>query len=66
MLPDWLDKVVTGGPAFIFAALWWLERSERRQEREEHKTVSKDMIHAMTKVQDTLEIFGRIFNGKVM
>lgn len=64
-MPDWLEKVVTGGPALIFAAMWWLERQERRQERDEHKTVSRDMISAMLKVENTLEAFGKIFsNGK--
>ena len=29
-MPDWLDKLITGGPAVIFAAMWWLERSERK------------------------------------
>lgn len=62
-MPDWLEKVVTAGPAMIFAAMWWLERQERRQEREEHKTVSRDMISAMLKVENTLETFGRFFNG---
>lgn len=62
-MPDWLDKIVTGGPAFIFAVLWWLERSERRQEREEHKTVSRDMIEAMVKTENTLSTLGKIFNS---
>lgn len=29
-MPDWLEKLVTASPAMIFAALWWLERSERK------------------------------------
>lgn len=62
-MPDWLEKIVTGGPAFIFAAMWWLERQERRQEREEHKTVSRDMISAMIKTENTLETLGKIFTG---
>lgn len=60
-MPDWLEKVVTGGPALIFAIMWWLERTERRQEREEHKTVSKDMISAMIKTENTLATLGKIF-----
>lgn len=62
-MPDWLPKIIAGGPAFIFAALWWLERQERRQERKEHKTIAKDMIEAMIKTENTLETLGRIFNG---
>jgi len=62
-MPDWLEKVVTGGPALIFAIMWWLERQERRQEREEHKTVSRDMISAMIKTENTLGTLARIFNN---
>lgn len=62
-MPDWLDKVVTGGPALIFAIMWWLERQERREEREEHRTISKDMILAMVKTENTLETLGHIFNN---
>lgn len=62
-MPDWLDKIVTGGPALIFATMWWLERQERRQERDEHKTVSRDMISAMIKTENTLETLGKIFTG---
>lgn len=60
-MPDWLERVVTGGPALIFAIMWWLERTERRQEREEHKTVSKDMISAMIKTENTLAMLSKIF-----
>lgn len=30
-MPEWMDKVVTAGPAAIFAAMWWLERTERKE-----------------------------------
>lgn len=67
MLPDvvpaWLDKIITGSPALIFALMWWLERQERLKEREEHKTVSRDMIESMVKTENTLETLSRIFNG---
>lgn len=62
-MPDWIDKVVTGGPAFIFAVLWWLERQERHQERDEHRTVSKEMLSAMVKTESTLDTLGKIFEG---
>lgn len=62
-MPDWLEKLVTAGPAVIFAFMWWLERQERRSEREEHKTVSKDMITAMLKTENTLATLAKIFNG---
>jgi hypothetical protein len=31
-MPEWtgmLEKVIAGGPALIFAVLWWLERTDR-------------------------------------
>lgn len=59
----WLEKIITGSPALIFALMWWLERQERIKEREEHKTVSRDMIEAMVKTESTLETLSRIFNG---
>lgn len=62
-MPDWLEKLVTAGPGVIFAFMWWLERQERRAEREEHKTVSKDMITAMLKTENTLATLAKIFNG---
>lgn len=64
MLPEWLEKLATAGPAFIFAVMWWLERQERRQEREEHKTVARDMIEAMVKTENTLATLGNVFAGK--
>lgn len=62
-MPDWLDKIVTGSPAVIFAAMWWLERQERLKERDGHRTASLEMIKAMLKTESTLDALGRIFNG---
>lgn len=64
MLPEWLDKLATAGPAFIFAVMWWLERTERKQEREEHKTVARDMIEAMVKTENTLATIGNVFASR--
>lgn len=64
MIPEWLKEIATAGPALIFAVMWWLERTERREERREHKTVSRDMIDAMVKVESTLETFGGIFMNR--
>lgn len=30
-MPDWIKDVATAGPAVIFAAMWWIERQERRE-----------------------------------
>jgi hypothetical protein len=64
MLPEWFKDIVTAGPAFIFAVLWWLERTERREEREEHKTVSREMIQAMVKTENTLATIGNVFSSR--
>jgi hypothetical protein len=64
MLPEWLEKLATAGPAVIFAVMWWLERTERREERKEHKTVSRDMIDAMVKTENTLATLGNVFMGR--
>lgn len=63
-LPEWFEKLATAGPAFIFAVMWWLERTERREERAEHKTVARDMINAMVKTENTLATIGNVFAGK--
>lgn len=30
-MPEWVEKLVTASPALIFATMWWLERSERKE-----------------------------------
>jgi len=64
MIPEWLKEIATAGPALIFAVMWWLERTERREERKEHKTVSRDMIDAMVKTENTLATLGNVFMGR--
>ena len=64
MLPEWLEKLATAGPAVIMTVMWWLERTERREERKEHKTVSRDMIDAMVKTENTLATFGSVFMSR--
>jgi hypothetical protein len=65
MPPELLEIIKAGGAALapFLGFLWWLERQERIREREEHKTVSKDMVTAMVKTQATLstlsDLFGR-------
>lgn len=63
MPPELLDIIKAGGAALapFLAFLWWLERQERIREREEHKTVSKDMIVAMVKTEATLSTMADIF-----
>lgn len=63
--PDLLDVIKAGGAAIapFLGFLWWLERQERIREREEHKTVSKDMVTAMVKTESALTTLGDIFKG---
>ena len=62
MWPEWLDKLAAAGPAVIFCYLWYAEREERREERAEHKTVARDMIKSMDKVEATLATIANIWN----
>jgi hypothetical protein len=64
--PELFDLIKSGGGilAPVFAILWWLERQERLKEREEHKTVAKDMITAMSKTEATLATLRVLFSGK--
>lgn len=66
MPPELLDAIQTGGAALspFLAFLWWQERMERQKEREENKTVAKEMITAMIKTEVTLSTLGDIFMGK--
>jgi len=63
--PDLLELIKGGGVAIapFLALLWWMERAERLKEREEHKTVARDMITAMVKTEATLSTLGKIFTG---
>lgn len=65
MPPELLSAIQAGGAALapFLAFLWWQERSERQKEREEHKTVAKEMITAMVKTEATLATLGNIFVG---
>ena len=47
-MPDWLDKAITAGPAAIFAAMWWLERTER-------KAIMERALTAMVETKSALQ-----------
>lgn len=64
MVPPELIEIVKAGGAAIapfLAILWWLERSERLKEREEHKTVARDMVTAMVKTESALATLRDLF-----
>jgi hypothetical protein len=65
MPPELIEAIKAGGAALtpFLAFLWWMERQERIREREEHKTVAKDMVTAMVKTEATLGTFARIFKS---
>lgn len=61
--PELLAIITSGGAAIapFLGLLWWLERAERIKEREEHKTVAKDMITAMVKTESALVTLRDLF-----
>lgn len=65
MPPELIEAIKAGGAALtpFLAFLWWMERQERIREREEHKTVARDMVTAMVKTEATLGTFARIFKS---
>lgn len=65
MPPELLELLKAGGAALspIMGLLWWLERQERLKEREEHKTVARDMVSSMAKTEATLSTLAGIFTS---
>jgi hypothetical protein len=63
---EFLQIIQSGGIALspFLAYLYLQERAERLKEREEHKTVARDMVSAMVKTEATLATIGSIFMGK--
>lgn len=63
MPPELLAALQAGGAALapFLGILWWLERGERIKEREEHKTVAKDMVTSMVKTESTLAAIRDLF-----
>lgn len=66
MPPELLQALQAGGAALapFLAWLYYQERGERLKEREEHKTVAREMIMSMVKTEATLAALGDIFMGK--
>lgn len=52
-MPDWIKDVVTAGPAVIFAAMWWMERQERRE-------IMKESLMAMIETKTALQALSSI------
>lgn len=65
MPPELLAIIQSGGAALapFLAYLYFQERNERLKEREEHKTVARDMIASMVKTEATLATLGQILMG---
>lgn len=61
--PEVLEVIKAGGAALapFLGILWWLERGERIKEREEHKTVARDMVTAMIKTETALAVLRDLF-----
>lgn len=54
MLPEWLEKVIAGSPALIFATLWWLERSDRKAASAKLETLSERTLVLLTELKGLL------------
>lgn len=54
MPPDWIDKLISGGPAAIFAALWWLERSDRKAASAKLEILSERTLVLLTELKGLL------------
>lgn len=54
MPPDWLEKLISGGPALIFATLWWLERSDRKAVSAKLETLSERTLVLLTELKGLL------------
>lgn len=64
--PELLEALKAGGAALtpFLGFMWWIERQERLKEREEHKTVAKDMVTAMIKTESALATLRDLFVPK--
>lgn len=52
-MPDWIKDVAAAGPAVIFAAMWWIERQERRE-------IMKESLAAMIETKTALQALSSI------
>jgi hypothetical protein len=53
-MPDWLEKVVAGGPAAILGLMWWLERQDRKAAYAKLETLSERTIVLLTELKGLL------------
>jgi hypothetical protein len=53
-MPEWtgmLEKVIAGGPALIFAVLWWLERTDRISKDLKLEQLTERMLVLITELK---------------
>lgn len=61
-MPEWLEKLATtASPALIFAYIWWLERSERKETVRDLKSLSESTVKTLAEFKSMLS--GRKGNG---
>lgn len=53
-MPDWLERLATASPALIFAAMWWLERLDRREAYAKLETLSERTLVLLTELKGLL------------
>ena len=63
MPPELFEILKSGGPAAIFAFLWWIERVERKELSDKLNEMGRDVIAAMGETKAALNALGSIFNG---
>lgn len=49
------------GPGAVFVALWWFERSERKDAQKELSVVSRDTITALNELKGLIDQLSNIF-----
>lgn len=54
MPPDWIEKLLSAGPAAIFATMWWLERSDRKEASAKLETLSERTLVLLTELKGLL------------
>lgn len=65
-LPEFLEWVKGLGTAAgpIFALLWWMERSERKDAHSELRDIAKESTTVITRVEGTVGQLISVFKGR--
>lgn len=53
---NWINQLVSAGPAAIFAALWWLERQDRKEKDKALMDLGEKGFTALEGTKSTLDV----------